>query len=89
MVLNTAVGYVIQNYAQRDASPDKSALIISSESLFGTFAAYFFAGEDFPPKKIIGCLLILNGQFFAQVLPALKKMRKDRAMFDKNWENGV
>ena len=89
VVLNTAVGYVIQNYAQRDASPDKSALIISSESLFGTFAAYFFAGEDFPPKKIIGCIFILIGQFFAQVLPALKKMGRERGVPDKNWENGV
>ena len=83
VILNTAVGYVIQNYAQRDASPDKSALIISSESLFGTFAAYFFAGESFPPKKIVGCVLILIGQFIAQVLPALKKIGRERRAIDK------
>lgn len=83
VILNTVVGYVIQNYAQRDASPDKSALIISSESLFGTFAAYFFAGESFPPKKIVGCILILIGQFIAQVLPALKKIGRERRAIDK------
>ena len=78
VVLNTAVAYYLQNGAQRDASPDESALIISSESLFGTFAAYFFAGEEFYPKKIIGCVLILAGQFVAQVLPALRKIRAER-----------
>ena len=78
VVLNTAVAYYLQNGAQRDASPDESALIISSESLFGTFAAYFFAGEEFYPKKIVGCLLILAGQFVAQVLPALRKILAER-----------
>ncbi|MDQ0508472.1 putative DMT superfamily transporter inner membrane protein [Aedoeadaptatus ivorii] len=73
VVLNTAIAYLLQNYAQRYAPPDKSALIISSESLFGTFAAYVFAGEVFYPKKILGCVLILVGQFFAQVLPTLKR----------------
>ncbi len=78
VLLNTALGYYLQNGAQRDASPDESALIISSESLFGTFAAYFFAGEVFYPKKIVGCLFILAGQCMAQVLPAIRKIAAQR-----------
>ncbi|MDD7363489.1 MAG: DMT family transporter [Peptoniphilus sp.] len=78
VVLNTAVAFFLQNYAQRYASPEKSALIISSESLFGTFAAYFFAGEEFYAKKIVGCVLILIGQFLAQVLPMIRKMAREK-----------
>ena len=71
--LNTAAAYVIQNYAQKYARPDKSALIISTESLFGALAAYFIAGEVFTGKKILGCLLIFVGILTAQMGPNLLK----------------
>ena len=78
VILNTVVAFYLQNGAQRDASPEESALIMSTESLFGTFAAYFFAGEVFYPKKILGCVLILAGQFVSQALPAIRKINGKR-----------
>lgn len=78
VLLNTVAAFYLQNGAQRDASPDESALIMSTESLFGTFAAYFFAGEVFYPKKILGCALILTGQFVSQALPAIRKINGKR-----------
>lgn len=78
VLLNTVVAFYLQNGAQRDASSEESALIMSTESLFGTFAAYFFAGEIFYPKKILGCVLILTGQFVSQALPAIRKINGKR-----------
>lgn len=68
-LLNTSAAYVIQNYAQKYARPDKSALIISTESLFGALAAYFIGGEIFTTQKLIGCCLVFLGICIAQLGP--------------------
>lgn len=76
--LNTAVAFALQNDAQRQVSPEKSALILSSESLFGTLAAVLFTGEVFYGKKVIGCILIFLGQCIAQVLPILHLKAREK-----------
>lgn len=80
-VFNTALAFTIQNMAQKYARPANTALIMATESIFGALAAYFFAGEAFDLRKIIGCSLIFIAIFSAQVnLKALgfgKKGKED------------
>lgn len=76
-LLNTATAFTIQNFAQKYARPANTALIMATESIFGAFAAYFFAGENFDIRKIIGCSLIFIAIFTAQVdLKALRKQKE-------------
>lgn len=76
--LNTSAAYVIQNYSQKFARPEKSALIISTESLFGALAAYFIAGEVFTSQKILGCVLVFCGISLAQLGPIFIEKHKNR-----------
>ena len=76
-LLNTATAFTIQNFAQKYARPANTALIMATESIFGAFAAFFFAGENFDTRKIIGCSLIFIAIFTAQVdLKALRKQKE-------------
>lgn len=68
-IFNTALAFTIQNMAQKYARPANTALIMATESIFGALAAYFFAGEIFDLRKIIGCSLIFIAIFSAQFNP--------------------
>lgn len=76
-LLNTSVAYGIQNFSQQYARPSKTALIISTESLFGALAAYFIVGESFTLQKVIGCSLVFLGIMVAQFGPKLLKPNRN------------
>lgn len=81
-VFNTALAFTIQNMAQKYARPANTALIMATESIFGAFAAYFFAGEIFDLRKIIGCSFIFIAIFFAQFNPKALGARKEGKKHD-------
>lgn len=69
---NTAAAFLLQNSAQRYAPPSHTALIMSSETVFGTIFAILIVGEIFTTQKIIGCAIMFAAILLAE-LPLPKK----------------
>jgi drug/metabolite transporter (DMT)-like permease len=66
-VFATVVAFTIQLRAQRFTSATHTALIFSTEPVFGAAFAFVLAGEILVPAAILGCGLILAGMLVAQL----------------------
>lgn len=60
-LLATALAYAIQNRAQAVLPPEKVALILICEPIFGGLFGYFLAGDRLPAERLAGAGLILVG----------------------------
>lgn len=74
-VFCTAVAYVCQNIGMQYANPTKSAIILSTESLFGTIFSVILLHEILTGRMIIGCVLIFFAILFAEVKPTFKRKK--------------
>ena len=72
-VFCTAVAYVCQNIGMQYANPTKSAIILSTESLFGTFFSVLILHEMLTGRMLVGCVLIFAAILFAEVKPTFKR----------------
>lgn len=72
-VFCTLIAYVCQNIGMQYANPTKSAIILSTESLFGTIASVIVLKEVLSGQMILGCLLIFIAIVVAEVKPSLNK----------------
>ncbi len=72
-VFCTLIAYVCQNIGMQYANPTKSAIILSTESLFGTIASVIVLKEILTAKMIVGCVLIFIAIIVAEVKPSLNK----------------
>ncbi|MBY0122802.1 DMT family transporter [Bacillus sp. S/N-304-OC-R1] len=72
-VFCTLIAYVCQNIGMQYANPTKSAIILSTESLFGTIASVIVLNEILSGKMILGCFLIFIAIIVAEVKPSLNK----------------
>lgn len=72
-VFCTLVAYACQNIGMQYANPTKSAIILSTESLFGTICSVIILHEVLTGKMLIGCVLIFAAILFAEVKPGFKK----------------
>jgi len=72
-ILSGGLAFVLQIYAQKNISPASSAIIFSLEGVFATVAAWFLLNQVLDINNLIGCLFILFGVLFSQLLPILKK----------------
>ena len=63
----TLLAFTIQLRAQRFTSATHTALIFSTEPVFGALFAYLLAGEVLSPPAVVGCGLILIGMLVAQL----------------------
>ncbi|MEK4522019.1 DMT family transporter [Psychrobacillus sp. FSL W7-1493] len=72
-VFCTLIAYVCQNIGMQYADPTKSALILSTESLFGTFFSVLLLGEILTGRMIFGSCLIFTAIIIAEVKPSFKK----------------
>jgi drug/metabolite transporter (DMT)-like permease len=66
----TVVAFTIQLRAQRFTSATHTALIFSTEPVFGALFAFVLAGEVLAAAAIVGCALILAGMLVAQLADA-------------------
>ncbi len=66
-VIATALVFGLQVGAQRFTTPTQTALIFSLEPVFAAFFGWWWAGEVFGPKELVGCALILAGMLLAEV----------------------
>ena len=72
-VLSGGLAFVLQIYAQKNISPAPSAIIFSLEGVFATIAAWILLSQVLDINNLIGCIFILFGVLFSQLVPILKK----------------
>lgn len=72
----TALGFFVQTYAQRHASPSRTALILASEPAFAGLFAYVLAGETLNAAGWAGAALIMAAIVGVELLPHLRPPRE-------------
>ncbi len=72
-ILSGGLAFVLQIYAQKNISPAPSAIIFSLEGVFATIAAWILLDQILDINNLFGCLFILFGVLFSQLVPMLKK----------------
>lgn len=58
ITFNSAFAFMLQNFCMKYAPANHVAVILSSETVFGTICALTVANEVFAPKMIFGCILM-------------------------------
>lgn len=77
VVFNSVLAFVLQNSCQRYAPPNHTAILLASETVFGTIFAITLAGEVFSPRMVLGCVLM----FVAIGISEMPKIGKKNASF--------
>jgi drug/metabolite transporter (DMT)-like permease len=72
-ILSGGLAFVLQIYAQKNISPAPSAIIFSLEGVFATIAAWIILNQILNINNLFGCLFILFGVLFSQLVPIFKK----------------
>ena len=72
-VLSGGLAFVLQIYAQKNISPAPSAIIFSLEGVFATIAAWILLSQVLDINNLFGCLFILVGVLFSQLVPLFKR----------------
>ena len=75
--LSGGVAFTLQIYAQKNISPAPSAIIFSLESVFATIAASIILDQVLGINNLIGCIFILIGVIFSQLLPIYESKTKN------------
>jgi len=75
-ILCTTVAYVCQNIGMQYADSTKSALILSTEALFGTIFSVIMLHEILTVRMIIGGILILVAIIVAEIKPTFKPQKR-------------
>jgi drug/metabolite transporter (DMT)-like permease len=73
--VGSALGFFVQTYAQRHASPARTALILASEPAFAGLFAYLLKGETLDVVQWIGAALILASIVTVVIVPYLRPLR--------------
>lgn len=71
----SALGFWVQTYAQRNASPARTALILASEPAFAGFFAFVVQGETLSALGWLGAALIMVAIVTVEVVPYLRPAR--------------
>lgn len=66
-VLCSGLGYILQTFAQRHASPTRTSLIFSLEPLFAAAFAFIFQGESLTMQGYCGAALMLAGVLITEI----------------------
>lgn len=75
-VFCTVIAYACQNVGMQYANPTKSAIILSTEALFGTILSVIILHEILTGRMIIGCILIFGAIIIAEVKPTFRRKKK-------------
>jgi drug/metabolite transporter (DMT)-like permease len=71
----SAVGFFVQTYAQKHASPERTALILASEPAFAGLFGYLLADERLSALAWSGAVLIMAAIVAVELLPRLRPPR--------------
>ncbi len=72
-ILSTMVGFLLQNVCQKYTHPATSALLMSTESVFGALCSALFLHEVMSGRMVFGCGLLFTAIVLAEVKPGKKK----------------
>ena len=75
-ILSGGAAFALQIFGQQNISSAPAAIIMSLEGVFAAIAAWLILNQILGLNNIIGCLLILLGVLFSQIVP----------MYDKNYK---
>jgi drug/metabolite transporter (DMT)-like permease len=73
-LIASALGFFVQTYAQRHASPSRTALILASEPAFAGLFAFWLAGERLNAAGWLGAALILVSILAVELLPNMRRV---------------
>jgi len=76
-VLSGGIAFTLQIYAQKNISPAPAGIIFSLEGVFATIAAWIILNQVLGINNIIGCILILFGVLFSQLIPLYESKLKN------------
>ncbi|MCQ4635749.1 DMT family transporter [Anaerovorax odorimutans] len=76
VTFNTAFAFLLQNLCQRFAPANHTAILLSTETVFGTIFAVTLANEVFRGRMILGCVLMFAAIIISE-LPAKKQCAGD------------
>ena len=76
-VLSGGIAFTLQIYAQKNISPAPAAIVFSLEGVFATISAWIILNQILGLDNIIGCILILSGVLFSQLLPIYETKTKN------------
>ena len=76
-VLSGGIAFTLQIYAQKNISAAPAAIIFSLEGVFAAIAAWIILNQILGLDNIIGCVLILFGVLFSQLLPVYDSKTKN------------
>ncbi|MGI8511329.1 MAG: DMT family transporter [Solirubrobacteraceae bacterium] len=71
----SALGFVVQTYAQRHAAPARTALILASEPAFAGLFGYLLAGDRLDALGWLGAAIILAAIVAVDAVPRLRPPR--------------
>ncbi len=71
----SALGFLVQTYAQRHASPARTALILASEPAFAGLFGYLLAGDRLGPVEWLGAAVIVAAIVAVDAVPRLRPPR--------------
>jgi drug/metabolite transporter (DMT)-like permease len=74
-LIASALGFFVQSYAQRHASPARTALILASEPAFAGLFGYLLAGDRLSATGWLGAVLILAAIVAVDAVPRLRPPR--------------
>lgn len=82
-ILGTALGFYVQTRAQVASSPNRIALIIVLEPVFGGLFGYLLAGDRLSPSNWAGAVLIIAGMLLAETrFPMPARLRRKTVVAD-------
>ena len=77
--MSVGVAFTLQVVAQKTAHPAYVAIILSLETVFAAFGGWLILDEQFTPRIIAGCLMMLAGIVVAQLPEIRAGLKQNRA----------
>lgn len=76
-IFSTLIAFLLQNIAQKHTSSTHTAIILSTECVFGSILSVILLKESFTFEMFIGCIVIFSSIIISETkLSFLKKKRK-------------
>lgn len=75
-LLSTMLGFLLQTVCQKYTHPSTSALLMSTEAVFGALCSAIFLHEVMSGRMIVGCVMMFIAIVLAEVKPGLKMNHK-------------
>ena len=76
-IFSTAIAFLLQTICQSKVEQTRSALILSTESLFGTILSVIFLHEVVTIRMVVGCMIIFTSIIISETKLSFLKNKVD------------